>query len=381
MLSSFDFQQKPLPPLLLKTRTCSKSAYATTRPVSGEVLRTKLEHGLHSVLVKTSGGNIVTVLFGPSYQLRDLHGKRVSFSSISVGDEIAANATPDPQRALVYTTFGLTDRSLMTITSQKAVVSTVDQDASSFTATLGATQIVVNLDAHTKIVRADGSRGSGTDLVESESVRISGVINTRIKTLVSTTLVQIASTGSSRLTVTAAHDTIAARSKQTLTITAPANSTVSLTIRYPSGRTTTAHVKINSSSKGTYSFAVVSGANSRSSQRVTVTASLKTGKAVTSFAVERAPVELYLDHPTIKRGATQVVELIGSDSATVHLRVLWPGGQYSSRSLHLNISGKVTYRFKVPSVIHGKTPASVTVEAEVSNSAGTYVGTATFKVT
>jgi hypothetical protein len=269
----------------------------------------------------------------------------------------------------------------MTITSQKAVVSTVDQDASSFTATLGTTQIVVNLDAHTKIVRADGSRGSGTDLVESESVRISGVFNTRIKTLVSTTLVQIASTGSSKLTVSAAHDTIAARSKQTLTLTAPAGSTVSLTIRYPSGRTTKAHVRMNRSGKGAYSFTVVSGANSRSSQRVTVTASLKTGKAVTSFAVERAPVEVYVDYQSVKRGATQVVELIGSDSAAVQVRVLWPGGQYSSHSLHLNVSGKATYRFKVPSVIHGKTPASVTVEAQISNSAGTYVGTATFKVT
>jgi hypothetical protein len=246
---------------------------------------------------------------------------------------------------------------------------------------MGTTQIVVNLDAHTKILRADGSRGSATDLVESESVRISGLINTRIRTLVSTTLVQIASTGSSKMTVTAAHDSIAARSKQTLSITAPAGSTVSLTIRYASGRTTKAHVRISGSGKGTYSFTVVSGASSPSSQRVTVTASSKAGTAVTSFAVERAPVEVYVDHQSVKRGATQVLELIGSDSAAVHVRVLWPGGQYSSHFLHLNIKGKATYRFQVPRVIHAKTPASITVEAEVSSSVGTYVGTATFKVT
>jgi phospholipase C len=380
MLSSFDFHQKPLPPLLLKTRTCSKSAYATTRPVSGEVLRTKLEHGLHSVLVRTSGGNIVTILFGPSYQLRDTHGKRIGFSRISVGDQIVSNATPDPQRALVYTTYGLTDRSLMTITNQKAVVGIVDQDASSFTATLGSSQIVVNLDSHTKIMRADGTRGSAADLVGSQAVRISGVINTRIKTLVTTTLVRIASTGSSRLTVTAAHDLIAPGSKQTVAITAPYGSTVNLTIRYPSGRTTKAHVGINDSGKGTYSFTVVAGADSRSSTRVTVAASLKAGTAITSFAVHRAPVELYVEYHSVKRGGTQVLDLLGSDSAAVQVRVLWPGGRYISHSLHLNIAGKATYRFKVSSVIRGKMPASVTAEAEVSSFGGTYVATSTFKV-
>ncbi|HEY8687475.1 MAG TPA: alkaline phosphatase family protein [Chloroflexota bacterium] len=381
MLSSLDFHQKPLPPMLLKTRTCSQSAYATTRRVSGEVLRTKLEHGLHSVFVRTSGGNIVTVLFGPSYQLRDGHGKRIGFSDISVGDQVTTNATPDPQRALVYTTFELTDRSLTTIANQKAVVGTLDQDASSFTAMLGSTQIVVNLDRHTRIVRADGSHGSATDLVGSQSVRISGVLNARSQTMVTTTLVQISSTGSSKLTITAAHDSVAPGSKQTLSVSAPFGSTVNLSIRYPSGRTTKAHVGINDSGKGTYSFTVVSGANSRSSQRVTVTASSKAGTAVTSFAVQRAPVEAYVEHSSVKRGGTQVVDLLGSDSAAVHLRVLWPGGRYTSHSLHLSIAGKATFRFSVLKVIHAKLPATVTVEAQVSSSAGTYVATATFHVT
>jgi phospholipase C len=112
MLSSFDFGQTPLPPLVLKPRTCPKSAYVTATRLSGRVVRLAVAHSLHSIVLRIGGGTAVTVLFGPHYDLRDRRGNRLSFRQIRPGDRIVTNGTPDPQRALVYTAGSLTDASI-----------------------------------------------------------------------------------------------------------------------------------------------------------------------------------------------------------------------------------------------------------------------------
>lgn len=381
MLSSFDFHQKPLPPLLLKSRTCSQSAYRTTQAVSGEVLRTKLEHGLHTLLVRTHGGTIVTVLFGPSYQLHDVHGNRIVFSTISVGDQIFTYATPDPQRALVYTTYGLTDRSLSIIRQVRAVVTNVDQDASSFVAVMGGKQVIVALDASTRIVRADGSVGSASDLVGSQQVQVTGVYNARTKTVVQTDLVRILSSTSSRIAVSAGHNPIAPGAKQTLSITAPLGSTVRVIVRYPNGLTRKATSGTDDTGKGTYSFVVPLAANSRSSQTASVTVSARGQTGKTTFTVQRAPVEVYVSHTSVKRGGAQTVQVLGPHRASASLRVLYPGGRYLAHRLVLDAHGHATYTFRVPRTLHRPLPLTVTVEAQAKSQAGQYVATVTFKVT
>jgi phospholipase C len=381
MLSSFDFHQKPLPPLLLKTRTCSKSAYRTAQRVTGEVLRTKLERGLHTVLVREHDGTIITLLFGPSYQLREAHRNRIPFTAITVGDQIVSNATPDPQRALVYTTYGLTDRSLSTLRNTRAVIDTVDQDASSFVAVLGGKQVVVDLNKTTKVVRADGSVGSASDLVGSQQVQLTGVYNARTKTMVQTTVVRVLSTRSSRLAVSAVHDPVAPGAKETLSITAPLGSTVSISVHYASGLTRKGKSGTNDTGKGTYSFVVPLGANSRSSQTAAVTVTAKGVTANATFTVQRAPVEVYVRHTSVKHGSTQTVDVLGPHHARATLRILYPGGRYAAHTVTLDAHGRATYTFRLPKSLHKALPATVTVEVEATSSAGPFVATVTFKVT
>jgi len=50
MLSSFDFKQKPLAPLVLKQRACPRGDYATSTLLTGRVIRTVVDHSLHSVM-------------------------------------------------------------------------------------------------------------------------------------------------------------------------------------------------------------------------------------------------------------------------------------------------------------------------------------------
>lgn len=109
MLSSLDFKQKPLSPFLLSARRCPRSDYATSRPLTGRVVRARVRNALHSLQVRIRGGAIVTILFGPSYVVMGRNGERLTFADVLPGDSISTRATPDPQRALVYTAFTVRD--------------------------------------------------------------------------------------------------------------------------------------------------------------------------------------------------------------------------------------------------------------------------------
>jgi len=378
MVSSFDFHQKPVSPLVLKTRTCSKSAYATTSRLVGTVVRARYEHSLHSLILRTNG-TLVTILFGPSYNLRDSHGGRLSFGQVSVGDRIITNATPDPQRALVYTAFNLNDTSVSSFRGQRALIDTVDQDLSSLEAVVGKTTYVVNLDRKTKIVRADGSTGSKADIVGSQQVRISGVVNTRTKTVIQTTLIRILSTTPSALGVVTDQSTIEVGKKQTLEITAPKGSRVKVSIRYPSGRKTDIGVHADNSGSATYSFTVPSGATSLSSHTAAVTVSSGKATVTTRFAITRAAVEVFVTHRSIKQGSRQTVELIGAPRTSVNIRVLWPDSRYLAHTVKLDSKGHGSYSVAVPKLTKGAGLA--TVEATVATSSGQYVGATTFTIT
>jgi phospholipase C len=109
MLSSFDFKQKPLAPLVLKQRACPRGDYATSTLLTGRVVRTVVDHSLHSVLVRIDRSAVVTLLFGPRYKLYDRQGRRMTFRQIRPGDRIESRGTPDPSRALAYGVSNLID--------------------------------------------------------------------------------------------------------------------------------------------------------------------------------------------------------------------------------------------------------------------------------
>jgi phospholipase C len=110
MLSSFNFRQKPLPPLVLKQQACPRSDYATSTRLTGRVIRSEVQHGLHNVIVRVDRSTVVTLLFGPRYTLRGVSGQRLTFRQIRPGDRIVTTGTPDPQQALAYAVGGLTDK-------------------------------------------------------------------------------------------------------------------------------------------------------------------------------------------------------------------------------------------------------------------------------
>jgi hypothetical protein len=121
--------------------------------------------------------------------------------------------------------------------------------------------------------------------------------------------------------------------------------------------------------------------NTRSSQTAAVTVTAKGVTANTTFTVQRAPVEVYVSHKSVKRGGTQTVYLFGPRRTRAALRILYPGGLYVTHTLTLDPHGHATYSFHLPKTFHKTPPVTVTVEAEAKTSAGPYVATATFRGT
>src|SRR5205807_2115674 len=166
-------------------------AYRSNSQVSGQVIRLHLSHGLHSIIVRIAGNTLVTLLFGPSFDIRDSKDDKVNFSNLSVGDTITSSATPDPQRALVYTVFAVRDDSLLPLKRTSALLTTVAEDQSSANAVIGKSSVVISLSRSTRVVRPDGTAGSRSDLVGNQVVQVTGVLDQANKNVMDVTEIRL----------------------------------------------------------------------------------------------------------------------------------------------------------------------------------------------
>jgi len=380
MLTSFDFHQRANPPLVLTPRHCPKSDYITSAPLSGTVVRVQVTGQLHTVIIRLSGSTLATILFGPSYDLRDADHDRLTFGQLSPGDHVVTSATPDPQRALVYTAFSLMDRSIRSLKDQKALITSLFGDRSSFTVRIGKDSFVVVLDRTTTIVEPDGSHGTREDLQTSQPVTISGLLNVQTKTVIATTTVHLLSTSKPPVSVSVTHTTVKPGDTQTVTVTAPANSKVTLELRYASGTTKTVRLAADRHGTAHYTFQVPLGVNSLSSQKAAVVVTSSAGHATTTFTVKRAPVEVYLAHRSVKHGASQTLAILGPHKVLATVEVLWPDGRYTTHSLHLDSRGRGTYTFQVRSVSSHLKSHSASVEVTVSLPSGIEAAVASFQI-
>lgn len=376
IVSSFNFSQTPRSPLVLHTRRCPKSAYLNHESLRGAVVSVKSQGGLHSVVIRIQGGTLVTVLFGPSYNLND-HGKqRLRFSDITPGDIVTTSGTPDPQRALYYSAFSLLDTSVSDVHNQAAVINEMTPGSLEAAATMGGKSVLLTFSRKTAVTLPDGTRGTVSDIVGNQAVRVSGLLNTRTLTMIRTTSVRIMTLPGSRVSLTILHPTITSGSKQVLAIGAAAGSTVSITVRYPDGKTTHGTASVDHSGQGSYSFKVRSGVDTARSDRAEVTVSTGGSTAAAGFTVSRAPLEVYASSSKVTAGGGQEAIVYGPKHGSVRLQILWPDGRYSTHTIQVGSSGRGTYSFHTRS-------ARGTVELQVTatTTTGTLFATTKFKVT
>jgi phospholipase C len=180
LISSLNYAQKPLRPLVLKKRTCPAGANHIKTTLTGVYLKLVTEKYGQEMLVRLTGDNIATLLIGPSVAYRMGKSTAISLSDFRVGDHVYAIARPDPQRALVYGAGTLRDLDLEPFGPKRGLITTVGQFGQTIVVRFGPQSLIVDLDKTTLIQLPDGSKGSIADLSTGKTVEIVGIHNKRL---------------------------------------------------------------------------------------------------------------------------------------------------------------------------------------------------------
>jgi hypothetical protein len=176
------------------------------------------------------------------------------------------------------------------------------------------------------------------------------------------------------------HSAVKPGSTQNLAIGGPPNTTATVTIRYASGKAKTARIKLDHGGHGSYSFQVTAGVNSYSSQTASVTLVTTSGRFSGTFTVERATLEVYVDHGQLKPKQSEPIRVIGPRRASIRLQVLFPDGTYLARSVTLDRSGRFVYVLRVPTLRGHPRSTRASVDAIISTPAGDYLASTHFEI-
>src|SRR5579884_158934 len=196
LLTSLNFKERPLRPFLLRTRVCPKADYHIHTGVAGTIVRIERRQGLRQVLVRVRGGNIVTLIVGPStlFEMMTRHRYQVSLGDFRVGDRIVSYSRPDQQRALVYGAGTIRDLNLRWFGPRVGRITDIGQLGHTLIVRIGHTTLLVDIGKRTRIMRRNRHRGSVADLVAGDVVSVTGIENTRLKEITMTTVIrQVAS--------------------------------------------------------------------------------------------------------------------------------------------------------------------------------------------
>ncbi|MDQ2742371.1 MAG: hypothetical protein M3Z66_08755 [Chloroflexota bacterium] len=192
LLSSLDFKQRPLAPMLFQKRVCPSGDSVTQRTLVGSYLSLSTRTHAQVVALRLSDGNIASLLADPSTWFGLASGNAAArLSDFRRGDRLQANARPDPQAALVYGLNTLRDLDLVAISRRKGLVSTMGQLGDTLVVRFGKDIDLVNVSKSTRIYLANSKRGSIADLATGVSVAVSGVENTRLSEITRTYAVRI----------------------------------------------------------------------------------------------------------------------------------------------------------------------------------------------
>jgi hypothetical protein len=191
LITSLNFRQRPLQPFLLKHKTCDKAAYNTHMRLRGTFLKLVVRKYDKEVLLRVSGGNIATLIIGPSIPLRLANNAHAQISDYQKGDRILATVRPDPQRALVYGAGLIHDLELTQLNGAQGVVMGTGQFGSTIVVKFQKRSLVVDIGKGTKITVKHSQAGSIADLEAGDTVAVTGIVNNRISEMTTTRSIDV----------------------------------------------------------------------------------------------------------------------------------------------------------------------------------------------
>ncbi len=191
LTTSLDFNQKPLAPLVLKPRTCPAADYNIHTSVSGEMVKLTNHSYGHVMLIRIKDGTIVTLIFGPSTPIEAADRTPIHLSDYRVGDQITSAARPDPQRALVYGAGTTRDLDIRPLKNASGLVVDVVPSANILVVQVGKDKLLTDISRSTVFRFANGKHASLSTLALGDTVAVTGLENTRLREITTTSRVTL----------------------------------------------------------------------------------------------------------------------------------------------------------------------------------------------
>ena len=192
IVGALDFNQTPIPPLIVQQRTCPPGAYNNPTSVTGSVTRVTVSTELRAVYAKipVSTDPIELVLSGRSVVL-DKHGRPIQLSDLRAGDHITAAAVPTADKALVYLGSRIQDTNLVHAKDQYGIVlSKNDQMGTLRVQVVGGNEEEVDVVGGSEFLgAARGQRLAGVN--SRDIVRVTGILDTRTHAMVRASTIQV----------------------------------------------------------------------------------------------------------------------------------------------------------------------------------------------
>lgn len=191
LLTSLNFKQKPLTPLVLKGRACPRSDNVIHIRLSGTIVKIAHPAFARELFLRIHGGTVLTLIVGPSTPIEMANRRQVPVTDYRVGDHIATAARPDQQRALVYGAGTMRDLDLEPFSSHPGLVGSVSRSGHTLTVRLGKRSYLVDVNTSTRLRLGHGRKIVFADIAIGEQVIVRGIVNTRLHEVVSTAEVEV----------------------------------------------------------------------------------------------------------------------------------------------------------------------------------------------
>lgn len=194
LITSLDFRQRRLKPVVLNHAHCSASARKIHSTLRGVFLKLESRPFGKELLLRLSGDNIATLLLGPSTPVLMKRNEHAKVSDFRIGDKLLAQVRPDPQRALTYGVGLIHDLDLVPFGPKEGLIVNVGQFGDTLDVMFGSKLFVVDISPGTQIKLGKHASGSVADLEAGDAVKVTGVRNTRLGEITTASTIRVGPT-------------------------------------------------------------------------------------------------------------------------------------------------------------------------------------------
>jgi hypothetical protein len=173
---------------------------STQASLAGRILKLSATRTGAEMRMRTQAGDLATVLLSRATPVMISSG-RASLADLRSGDRVSVSARPDPRHPLVFSANRITDLDLVPFKNQRGIILEVGQEGTGdynvgkegrvYTVHFGKRLFLVDIEPGARIALKNGKMGTLSDLQPGVRVQLTGVRDTRLDEITSTSSVRI----------------------------------------------------------------------------------------------------------------------------------------------------------------------------------------------